>query len=57
MDLARKLNMTTVAEVVETEDEWDLIASLGVDFAQGYLIAKPMVADELMGWLDAWMAR
>ncbi len=56
VDLARKLNMTTVAEGVETEEDWNLIASLGVDFAQGYLIAKPMAADELTGWLDGWTA-
>jgi len=48
--LAKKLGLATVAEGVETEAEWDLIAALGVDLVQGYLIAKPMPADELMAW-------
>jgi len=51
--LAKKLGLATVAEGVETETEWDLVASLGVDLVQGYLIAKPMPSDELLAWARA----
>ena len=46
VDLARKLELTIVAEGVETQEDLDLIASLGVDIAQGYFIAKPTPAGD-----------
>ncbi|MCH8846039.1 MAG: EAL domain-containing response regulator [Proteobacteria bacterium] len=46
VDLAKKLNIYTVAEGVETEAELALVKKLGCDQIQGYLIAKPMLADE-----------
>ena len=39
LDLARKLDLNVVAEGVETMEEWQLLAELGCDFAQGYLIS------------------
>ncbi|MBF0248272.1 MAG: EAL domain-containing protein, partial [Alphaproteobacteria bacterium] len=54
--LAKALGMTTVAEGVEDQDDWDLVAELGVDVVQGYFIAKPMPADEFDAWLAAWPA-
>jgi EAL domain-containing protein (putative c-di-GMP-specific phosphodiesterase class I)/CheY-like chemotaxis protein len=50
VSLAKKLGLSTVAEGVETQAEWDLIAELGVDVVQGYFIAKPMPSDELLAW-------
>jgi diguanylate cyclase (GGDEF)-like protein len=41
IDIARKLGKQTVAEYVETPRVLDLLISLGVDFAQGYLLGKP----------------
>lgn len=52
--VARELNLKSVAEGVETRDEWDLVNELGCDMAQGYLIARPMAGDELYGWHQAW---
>lgn len=40
--LARDLGLKIVAEGVETQDMWDFLAGLGVDEAQGYLMARPM---------------
>ena len=54
IDLAKKLDMVIVAEGVETQDDWDLIASLGVDYAQGYFMAKPMPSIEFVQWLKEW---
>src|SRR5690606_2970944 len=42
LDLARKLELAVVAEGVETIDEWQLLAQLGCDYAQGYLISPPV---------------
>ena len=52
MAMAQKLNLSTVAEGVETPDELELMRSLGCDNVQGYLIARPMPASELIAWLQ-----
>jgi EAL domain-containing protein (putative c-di-GMP-specific phosphodiesterase class I) len=43
--LAKTLNMTTVAEGVETESQKTILKKLGCDGYQGYLIATPMPAE------------
>lgn len=48
--------MSIVAEGVENQEDWDLIASLGCDQVQGYYVAKPMPIDELSVWLREWNA-
>ena len=57
MAMAKKLELITVAEGVETEAELELMRDLGCDNVQGYLIAKPMPLDELLVWLQARRAR
>ena len=54
--LGKDLGLSVVAEGVETEGEWDLMAEHGVDIVQGYFVAKPMPADELGDWLAEWSA-
>ena len=39
---------------VETSDDWDLVARLGCDAAQGYFIARPMPGGELVAWHKTW---
>ena len=46
IDLAKKLNMYTVAEGVETKVELELVKELGCDQIQGFYIAEPMLAEE-----------
>ncbi len=46
--LARGMGQTTVAEGVETESTLAIIRELGVDYAQGYLFARPAPADQLL---------
>ncbi|WP_245587760.1 EAL domain-containing protein [Desulfovibrio inopinatus] len=41
LQLARDLNVLSIAEGVETIDEWNWIKSHRADFVQGYLFAKP----------------
>lgn len=50
VNLAHKLNMVTVAEGAETDEDWRLLGGLGVDQVQGFLIARPMPGPELLGW-------
>jgi EAL domain-containing protein (putative c-di-GMP-specific phosphodiesterase class I) len=54
VDIARKLGLKAVAEGVETRTDWELLKSLGCDVAQGYFIAKPMAAIELIEWAARW---
>lgn len=50
--LAKQLSMITVAEGVETREDWDLVESLGCDLVQGYFIARPMDADSFDSWME-----
>src|ERR1700722_13530637 len=50
IDMAKKLGIVTVAEGIETEQDWDLLRELGCDLAQGYLIAKPLESSEFLTW-------
>jgi len=52
--LANQLVMSTVAEGVETQADWELVCSLGCDEAQGYFLARPMPKAAVFTWLEAW---
>jgi EAL domain-containing protein (putative c-di-GMP-specific phosphodiesterase class I)/AmiR/NasT family two-component response regulator len=54
LDLARKLDLSVVAEGVETIEEWQLLAGLGCDFAQGYLISPPVPGEQLADAIQRW---
>jgi diguanylate cyclase len=51
IDLAHSLGLKVVAEGVETNACFSLLAALGCDLAQGYLIAKPQSLEDLRGFL------
>jgi EAL domain-containing protein (putative c-di-GMP-specific phosphodiesterase class I) len=40
-ELCRELKISTVAEMVETEQTADVLRTIGVDFGQGFLFGKP----------------
>jgi EAL domain-containing protein (putative c-di-GMP-specific phosphodiesterase class I) len=42
IDMAHRLGVMSVAEGVETQQDWDALKSVGCDVVQGYFIAKPM---------------
>ena len=44
--MAHKLGMKVIAEGVETEQQYLLLAEAQCDFMQGYLIAKPLTVEE-----------
>ena len=52
IDLAHNLGLSVVAEGVETQEVLDHLNRLGCDIAQGYLIAKPMPANEFEKFLQ-----
>ena len=53
IDLARHLNLRTVAEGIETAQVWERLLELGCDTAQGYLLSRPLPPAELGAWLSA----
>jgi diguanylate cyclase (GGDEF)-like protein/PAS domain S-box-containing protein len=50
--MARSLNMTTVAEGVETAEQLELLSALGCDVMQGYLIGHPLPAQRITALLN-----
>jgi diguanylate cyclase (GGDEF)-like protein len=51
VDLGRHLRLDVVAEGVEDQATWDLLASMGCDLVQGWHLARPMPTGELLPWL------
>lgn len=51
INLARALNLKTVAEGVEDEEAAARLRELGVDYLQGYHFAKPMPREDFERWL------
>jgi len=49
--LAERLNVTTVAEGVETPGEHSVLQQLGCDHLQGFLFSRPMPFDETIAWM------
>ena len=54
LQLAKALNRPVVAEGVENIEIGTMLTSLGCQFAQGYGIARPMLADSLPAWSRQW---
>ncbi len=53
--LGQALGLEVVAEGVETEAQRDAVARLGCDYIQGYLVARPLPADQATALLsDGW---
>ena len=57
VEMARELGLKTVAEGVEDLNDWNFVRDSGVDFVQGYFVAKPMPESELSTWLGEWVER
>jgi diguanylate cyclase (GGDEF)-like protein len=57
IDIGHALGLQVVAEGVETRNAWSVLAEWGCDYAQGFYVASPRPADELVEWLGAsWPA-
>ena len=57
VDLAHELGLSVVAEGVEDEECLAFLREVGCDYAQGYLIGKPMAASEIVSAVEACARR
>lgn len=51
LDMASELGLETVAEGVESVEDWHLVRQYGCTMAQGWLLAKAMPADQFEPWV------
>ena len=54
IQMAKDLQMRTVAEGIECPKVGERLAMLGCEAGQGYFYAKPMPAEEFINWLHLW---
>ncbi|NNF51837.1 MAG: GGDEF domain-containing protein [Gammaproteobacteria bacterium] len=50
INLGHNMGLKVVAEGLETEDAWALLDAYGCDMVQGYMISRPMTADDFVEW-------
>jgi EAL domain-containing protein (putative c-di-GMP-specific phosphodiesterase class I)/DNA-binding NarL/FixJ family response regulator len=55
--MAHQLRMQVVGEGIEDQNDWDFLSQLGCDVGQGYFIARPMPAADVVEWIRVWGAR
>jgi len=54
IEMGHSLNLSIVAEGVETEKQYKFLKEQRCDYAQGYYISKPLLFDELQQFLREW---
>jgi len=54
--MAHSLGFRTIAEGVETVEQWEFLRQEGCDEGQGYLLSRPLPAAAFEAWLQAWVA-
>jgi EAL domain-containing protein (putative c-di-GMP-specific phosphodiesterase class I)/FixJ family two-component response regulator len=52
--MSQKLGLKTVAEGVESEQDWVQLTQLGCEIAQGYYLSKPIPIDKIPTWYAKW---
>ena len=52
-DVGHAMGIETIAERVETKRVLDKLGTLGVEFAQGYYIARPASVQTFEPWNDS----
>ncbi len=55
--MAKALNMKTVAEGIEEEDQVEQLRAMGCDAIQGYVFAKPMPKEDFEQFVQSWHTR
>lgn len=50
--LAKGLDLQVIAEGIETPDQFDFLRELGCEYGQGYMMSRPVPADDLVALLD-----
>lgn len=54
LSIGKTLQLTIVAEGVETPEQHQILYEQGYSIAQGYLFSRPLPAHALKSWLDEW---
>jgi len=54
LEMCRQLGMVSVAEGIETLEDWRLLQRLGCDVGQGWLIGRPVPGSELQAAIARW---
>lgn len=57
IDMAKTLNLKTIAEGVENQEQLKILEDLGCDIYQGYLASKPLPADEFERFFLEWESK
>lgn len=57
LDMANQLGLVTVAEGVESMQDWRLLQQFGCQLGQGWLIARAMPAQKFLPWLKTHRGR
>jgi EAL domain-containing protein (putative c-di-GMP-specific phosphodiesterase class I) len=52
VQLGKLLGLTTVAEGIETNDQWASLGAEGVDFGQGFLFSRPIEAEAMVPFVE-----
>ena len=50
--MSERLGIKTIAEGVESLDQYNLLREVGCNFAQGFYMGRPMPLERLRDWLD-----
>ena len=54
LTLAKRLELDTLAEGVETPHEQDQLATMGCRHMQGFALARPVNSDDTTNWIMAF---
>ncbi len=57
VNLAKNLKLITVAEGVETIEDYRILVELGVDQVQGFYFSKPLYPDDLLEWIKTGLSK
>ncbi len=57
LEMAMRLGLNTVAEGVESLQDWWLLQEYGCMYVQGWLLSKAMPAAEIMNWIQSHEGR
>ena len=53
-NLSKSFHLKVIAEGIETLEHGLLLTQLGCVYGQGFAIARPMPASDLLNWIDNW---
>ncbi|KQS72515.1 diguanylate cyclase [Rhizobium sp. Leaf371] len=51
--ISNQMGYDTVAEGIETLEDWELLKKLGIDYGQGYFFSKPMPIGDMLRMLES----